>query len=206
MTTPSNNANKAARQLARMRRDAHSNAGTTGGYIGEDGQARAATGDRQAPYGKTPPFPTDVFPLFTADALIAQAFDQTLIEEAIDVEAARVFTLYHRYVAQVNNSQLYYGLAAAVSSDVSIFPSTAQFFAPAVLDPVLNIGAPFSTAARRTAYGALLQSPVLAAADVYQLTVSFDVSAFRQVILLVGEFGAGVNLGGGYAAAYNLNL
>lgn len=184
------------------------------GYADPAGVPRAVGGDDDAPWLKTPPFPSDVTRWFSANNTDDAAFDDDyVLTEPLDVTNWRLFTLWIDFrpttqAAGVSGLLSLVPLAARQLNKVN--PPATEFYPIGVVDPtltVLDLSATIfglSVFGSRTFSPAELRTPAVPVAEVLQATLVFDVSQYVALRFGVGavldqDVDATVALGYSYA-------
>lgn len=174
---PARNREQIRRELDRLRRGSARNYGDPMGYIEQGGQSLVTRGDRDAPWLKSPPFPSvDTLEYFNAivlDGLI----DGPLVEVATD----RIITAWIEYTpaADAVDAQLVLAMDGERPAE-----APGEFFPVGVVDQTL---AALGAVAQRTFFQSELITPVLAAGVPQRFVLPFDVSFFQQIRLRARE-------------------
>lgn len=178
--------NQADDEIRLLRKD--SDQGGTVSAYDRQGVATEVKGDDQAPFHKTPPFPTVRDPFFDEGRLTTAEY---IPGKVIDVEGVHILTLWIDFIANADGAQL------------SLIPeardSPVEDFVPiSVLDATVTpMAIPDSdlTFGSRTFYPTELRSAVLnTAGDRLRVPMSFDVGPYKQVRFSAAD--VGVNPGG----------
>lgn len=89
-------------ELARLRRD-RNNGGGVSGYQDGKGTIREVAGDGDAPFSKSPPFPSNRDLLLESENLDVATYE---ISAPMDVKDLHIMTLWIDYTAETDDSQL----------------------------------------------------------------------------------------------------
>lgn len=190
------------RELAQGRRhDSIGNAPVLG-YLDEGDVPRAVGGDEEAPWLKTPPFPSNVVAWFTGvtggQALTPQVPDLPLgnyvFTAPIDVEQRRVLNVWIDFTAQGDDVTSGLSLVPQVFNDM-VSPE-GEFWNTVVIDPSLSVLDLSATVLALPGVGsrvfrpAELRSALLAPAGRWRVVIPFDVTPWSRFRLAAGVYGA----------------
>lgn len=147
-----------------------------GGYEDEGGNVLAVQGDRDAPWGKNPPFPSGL------SGYVTQSLALGVLEgPGIDVRDHNVFTLYGEYVPEEPGASLEYILLAQGQGELDDPSAVPLWFPLTMVDQaIVKAGGVFT----REVGTASFKTPV---GVMFPIAQAFDVSPFTGVRVVFSE-------------------
>lgn len=162
------------------------------GYLDAGGVTRAVQGDREAPWLRTPPFPSDVVRWFTATNATPDFIDDYAFTDPIQVTDHRILTLWLEFTH----------IAGAGAAVLSLVPqaarrleeSTPAVFRPiAVIDPTLAVVDLSATVIAMAGVGSrtfrpaeLRTASVATIGQTWRTMLPFDVTPYTDFRFAVG--------------------
>ncbi len=169
-------------EIQKLRRDKNSDDSSVMGYEDAAGVPQAVQGDQDAPWLKTPPFPSNVQTLFN-DVLPLVPAPGYLPTGSINVKDRRLLLLWIRYTSADPDGQMSFIPEGAKTNEDGVF------FPIAVVNPFLTVlGAPLVGFGSRTVFETELRLEPIAGGGVRTLgALAFDVSGYEAFRFRIGE-------------------